>query len=145
MLVVDDDPRVLASTAELLAHLGFRVATCERADGVLDALLHEPPDVLLQDVRMPGLDVAKLVARIRAQPELARVRIVLFSAAHDLDELAARIQPDAVLEKPFAAEALLRAVSHERATATASMASRWPEGREPWTVERAGSVGKTSR
>lgn len=65
VLIVDDELSILRSTAALLDSFGHEVATCAQAADILQAIARERPDVLLQDVRMPGLDVHRLVAAIR--------------------------------------------------------------------------------
>jgi DNA-binding response OmpR family regulator len=65
VLVVDDDPMILEFLHDLLAGEGYAVRCA--ADGVtgLDAALADPPDLVLTDVFMPGLDGLGLIARLR--------------------------------------------------------------------------------
>lgn len=101
VLVVDDDPH-----AARLLELAFRttrarVVTHNRAFGVLEAVAAERPVVLVLDVMMPGLDGPSLVELLRADRELARTRVVLWSALDpaDLARRGQRCGADAVLEK----------------------------------------------
>lgn len=110
VLVVDDEESILRSTALLLEALGFQVITLDRSDLILETTLRERPDVLLQDVRMPGLDVDRLVREVRAHPELAHVHIVLFTASMEAGEIAERTGA-VMIEKPFGPGALLHALS----------------------------------
>lgn len=101
VLIVDDEVLVLGSTAQLLSSLGFETTMTTDPATVPEAIRRERPDVLLQDVRMPGLDVEQLVRAIQADPETSQTRIVLFSAGTDLQELQDRMRVAGVLEKPF--------------------------------------------
>lgn len=101
ILVVDDEASILRSTQLLLLDMGFEVVTCADQAQVIDSIRREKPDLLLQDVRMPGLDLERLVSAIRADPETAGVPILLFSASMDLDEIQERVGAAGILEKPF--------------------------------------------
>jgi len=110
ILVVDDEPSILRSTQLLLLDMGFEVVTCSDQSHVLDTLRKERPDLLLQDVRMPGLDLDRLVNSIRADKALAALPILLFSASMDLDEIQQRVGASGVLEKPFKPTEIVEAI-----------------------------------
>jgi CheY-like chemotaxis protein len=63
VLVVDD---IVSSTAELLRLSGFRVQTAAGGEAAVAAASEEPPDVILLDLRMPGLDGYEVARRVRA-------------------------------------------------------------------------------
>jgi CheY-like chemotaxis protein len=102
VLIVDDEPAILSSTAALLRNMDFDVATCADARMIREAIERVVPDVLLQDVRMPGLDLERLVFSLRDDDRWRDLPIVLFTAGMDAQEIARRIDVAAVLEKPFA-------------------------------------------
>jgi len=101
VLIVDDDLPVLASTARSLSSIGFETAITADRCMILDAIRQGHPDVVLLDVRMPGLDVEQLVRAIQVDPEIAGTRIVLFSAGIDAWEPQEQMQVADALEKPF--------------------------------------------
>ncbi|PSJ19248.1 nitrogen regulation protein NR(I), partial [Halomonas sp. ND22Bw] len=69
--VVDDDRAIRWVLERALAQPDLAVECVDRADRVLERLLANPPDVLVTDIRMPGLDGLDLMARVReAHPEL---------------------------------------------------------------------------
>jgi CheY-like chemotaxis protein len=109
VLIVDDEESILRSTALLLEAFGFDVHTVNRAEDILARALEVRPDALLQDVRMPGLDIDRLVDAFRSRKELEGVHIVLFTASMEIDEMAERIGV-CVLEKPFRPADLLAAL-----------------------------------
>lgn len=111
VLVVDDERSILHSTAALLVDLGYRVATCDQATEISSTLEREQPDVILQDVRMPGLDLDRLVRELRADPRWQRLPLVVFTASMEAEDIFQRLGARAVLEKPFKPDELARAVS----------------------------------
>lgn len=113
VLIVDDEVSILRSTALLLQDLGFEVVTTSEPSHVVSLALKERPDVLLQDVRMPGLDVERLVHELRAQPELVGTQIILFSAGMDTDEIAERVGVTRWIEKPFKPQEIAGILSAE--------------------------------
>jgi two-component system, cell cycle response regulator CpdR len=106
VLIVDDEPLVLRFTERVLADAGYRVQSA--ADGILALELvgqwSIPPDLLITDLRMPGLNGCELARRISAiHPS---VRVLLVSAADPEHP-----EPGwPFVRKPFSPEALLRAV-----------------------------------
>lgn len=110
VLVVDDEPSVLHSTRLLLTELGFEVVTTADASEVIPVMRRERPHVLLQDVRMPGLDLERLIERIRADPLVGGTPVLLFSASLDLPDIQGRVRAQGVLEKPFRPEDVTQAI-----------------------------------
>jgi two-component system, cell cycle sensor histidine kinase and response regulator CckA len=108
ILIAEDNEGVRALTVRLLADAGYRVF--EGCDGV-DALetlrgLPEPVDLLISDVMMPRMNGSELVSQFhRVQPGTP---ILLMSGFMDEDTVRRSFaNPDAILPKPFTAEALL--------------------------------------
>lgn len=113
VLVVEDEPDQAAYLRALLSAAGYDVTVC--ADGrQLEAVLAEaPPDVVLMDVLLPGVDGFDLVRYLR-QDERYRLLPVLFVTAvgHPGSELAAeRAGGDDVIVKPVSPAVLLTKVA----------------------------------
>ena len=112
VLVVDDsaDIRLLAGT--LLRRAGHHVREAGSAEEALELIAAEPPDVVLLDLQLPGMDGWGLLAELRAQGRLERTRVVLFSAHVNPAELrrAPEEGASAYLVKPFTAQDLLASV-----------------------------------
>lgn len=117
---MDDEPEVLRSTQILLAYLGYDVTTASDPDDVVPLMASLRPDVVLQDVRMPGLRLDTLFAAIRENPDLARTPVILFSASLDLDDETERIGAAGSLEKPFSAAQLVGAIQQAVGNASAA-------------------------
>ena len=106
VVIVDDEPDVLESTAMVVESLGYVAVRVSDPALILETVAREQPVVLLQDLRMPGLTVAGLVASLRSHPATATVPIVFFSANNDVAATAARYDAWGYLSKPFTAAEL---------------------------------------
>lgn len=104
VLVVDDEPDILA-IARAALEFGGGVAV-EACGSGLDALRRaeaSPPDVVLLDVMMPGLDGPSTLRQLREKPATSGVPVVFMTAKVQPDELR-RYQASgalAVIRKPF--------------------------------------------
>lgn len=112
VLIADDEPDVLESTGMLVESMGYRVTTVKDPNTVLEAIERERPGLVLQDLRMGGLNVAALMASLRSNPDTADIPVVFFSANADLPTIAARYDAWGYLAKPFGQEELRRLLGH---------------------------------
>jgi len=104
VLVVDDDEDIRESTVMLLEAYGHDVAAEKDAGRVFARVEEFRPDVVLQDVNMPGLEMRlHLEGLARLSPGLP---VVLFTASVQLDEVRGLPGVAFVVSKPFEAEDL---------------------------------------
>jgi two-component system nitrogen regulation response regulator GlnG len=99
--VVDDDQSVRWVLEQALAQANIETRSFERAELLLDALGDDAPDVLITDVRMPGMDGLTLLDRLtRIAPDLP---VIVVTAYSDLGNAVAAYQGGAFeyLPKPF--------------------------------------------
>lgn len=108
VLVVDPDPDILQSTGQLVEEMGYLVLRLAEADDVLETVDREQPDLVLLEVKMPGLNVAGLLAALRSNPRTSRIPVAFFSASYELPSIAARHQAWGYLAKPFGYHELSR-------------------------------------
>ncbi|MHB8876656.1 MAG: response regulator [Myxococcaceae bacterium] len=95
VLLVDDDPGVLAAFRRLMRVLPVRVLEARGAEEALELIEDELPSVVISDFEMPRMDGGQLIAQIRAR--WPRIRCVLHSGRASLPDLG----PDVpVLPKP---------------------------------------------
>lgn len=111
ILVVDDDKSMRQSLIVLLEAVGWRVEAVDRATRVAERLRDAPPDVILSDVRMPGMSGLELLASLN--PDTAPP-IVLISAHGDIPTAVQAIQDGAYsfVEKPYDPRRLLTVLRH---------------------------------
>ncbi|WP_240096428.1 hybrid sensor histidine kinase/response regulator [Thermomonas flagellata] len=112
ILVVDDQPANLRVVATLLERHGLTAVAAGSGREALAAARADAPDLLLLDMRMPGMDGFELLAAFRADPALADIPAIFLTAAHDRDLLVRAFEAGAVdyVTKPFMAEELLARV-----------------------------------
>ena len=113
LLVVDDEPNLLRAVAACLKAEGYEVSTARSGHEALMQLANSVPDLIISDIRMPGMDGYKLARQLRGSPRTALVPIVFLTAK---DETADRIEGfragiDAYLTKPFEPEELIAVVN----------------------------------
>jgi CheY-like chemotaxis protein len=101
ILVVDDQPRLLTVVADMCEALGYRVLRALDGEAAL-RLIHDGIDLLVTDVRMPGLDGLDLLRRVRA--ERPALPVVVMTGYPDAPNLAAMsaLGIVGVLWRPFA-------------------------------------------
>ncbi len=107
VLVVDDDASVLFASRRLLAKFGYTVLEAPGGEEALQVVREHAPriDVVLTDMRMPGMDGPTLASRLVAL--LPSVRIVYMSGYTDgLQEQELKAPGRAYLAKPFTVEQL---------------------------------------
>ena len=103
LLVVDDDPGLLLAVSDTLRAEGYEVKTARRGAEALTQIAKTMPDLIISDIRMPGMDGYQLVKNLRSNPRTRLVPIVFLTAK---DEIADRITGfrtgvDAYITKPF--------------------------------------------
>lgn len=123
VLIVDDEPDVLESTSLLIQALGYEAIQVTDPGQILEVVEREKPGIILQDLKMPGLNVAGLVAALRLNPRTAEVPLVFFSAGTDLATTAARYDAWGYLAKPFGKAELSRLLSQVLGTSLAASSS----------------------
>ena len=110
IFVVDDDPSVRKALKRLLSSAGYEVTSFGSAEELLTSDRRELPDVVIIDVRMPGLSGLELQRELAASG--SRVPVVFITAYRDDQARTLAHQAGAVayLEKPVDEEVLLEAI-----------------------------------
>ena len=100
ILLVDDNPMVLGMLQQALAAVGTVTAVGDAADALLKAV-DEPPDLLVSDYRMPGMDGKQLMEKLKSRPATAGAAVILMASKADISERLAQEPVEDHLEKPF--------------------------------------------
>jgi two-component system nitrogen regulation response regulator NtrX len=112
ILIVDDEPAILNTLADVLSDEGYQVVTASGGAAALNLLQHESPAVVLLDIWMPGLDGLETLQRIkRLHPQQA----VVMMSGHGSIETAVRATKLGAydyIEKPLASEKVLLVLGH---------------------------------
>jgi DNA-binding response OmpR family regulator len=106
VLVVDDDPTVSDVVARYLDHAGYAVSVVADGRVALDKALADPPDLVVLDLMLPGLDGLEVFRQLRAQ---APVPVVMLTALGDeADRLVGlELGADDYVTKPFSPRELV--------------------------------------
>lgn len=105
VVAVDDDPDILALIEMTLRGAGHRVTTAADGATALTLITADPPDLVVADQMMPGLTGTQLAARLRADPALAGIPIVILTAAGEIYKDLSVV--DRWLTKPFSPRKLV--------------------------------------
>ena len=108
VLVVDDDAENRELLQMGLEWEGFVVQTAASGADALRSVANEPPDLILADARMPGMNGYELTAAIKSNPATENIRVVMLTGRDDEESrtLAQRAGADAFLVKPMSRVAL---------------------------------------
>jgi CheY-like chemotaxis protein len=100
ILLVDDNPMVLGMLQHALAAVGTVSAVGDATDALLKAI-DDPPDLLVSDYRMPGMDGKQLMEKLKSRPATAGTAVILMASKTDISERLAQEPVEDHLEKPF--------------------------------------------
>lgn len=111
VVAADDDADILALVRISLERAGFAVECVGDGVRALDAIRADPPALAVLDVSMPGLDGLEVTRRLRADPALAGVPVMLLTAAVQEASVEAGMSAgaDAHVGKPFSPTELVEA------------------------------------
>jgi CheY-like chemotaxis protein len=80
ILVVDDNPSNLKLVSDLLEWSGYQISKAMDAEQALDAIRQAPPDLILMDIALPGMDGLTLTRKLKADAATKHIRVVALTA-----------------------------------------------------------------
>lgn len=103
VLVVDDDPNVGLLISAVLKKFNYQVTTLYHGEEVITFLHDNKPDLILLDLRMPGIDGYALCKRIREAPATRDIPVIILSGVAEVDARVNTIElgADDFITKPF--------------------------------------------
>ena len=109
ILVVDDEPSIREVVSLYLEQMGFDATAVGDGQAALDLLRSDPPDLLILDVMLPGVDGYEITRQVRASSEIP---IILLTARKDeIDRiLGLELGADDYVVKPFSPRELVSRV-----------------------------------
>ena len=113
LLVIDDDPSLLLAVSETLRAEGYVVVTARRSAEALVRVAERLPELIISDIRMPGMDGYQLARNLRSAPHTRLIPIVFLTAKDETADRVAgfRSGVDAYITKPFEPEELVAIVA----------------------------------
>ena len=101
LLLVDDNPMVLGMLQQALSPFAQVTAAGDAADALLKAV-DDPPELVVCDYRMPGMDGRQLVEKLKSRPATSNFSAILLASRSDIDErLSPQDAADDYIAKPF--------------------------------------------
>jgi DNA-binding response OmpR family regulator len=103
--IADDDAKILRLVRRNLEQAGYRVVAATDGPSALEMFESEDPDLLILDMKMPGLDGYEVLGRIR---EFSLTPVIILSARQDADDIVRGLElgADDYVVKPFVASEL---------------------------------------
>ena len=131
ILVVDDEPSIREVVSLYLEQMGFAPTAVGDGQSALDILRTDPPDLLILDVMLPGVDGYEITRQVRANSEIP---IILLTARNDeIDRiLGLELGADDYVVKPFSPRELVSRV--KAVLRRTQQAAAPPGGDQPVTV-----------
>lgn len=113
VLIVEDDANILLSVQFLLQNAGYAVQTVSDGQQAWTMLQAQPPQLVVLDIMLPGLDGFELCRRIRAAAPLRQTKILVLSARGGAAEIekSRQLGADSYMRKPFGTHEFLQTVS----------------------------------
>ena len=151
--IVDDDKSIRWVLEKALQKTDVDIQSFSNPDEVLKKMRHEEPDVIISDIRMPGMDGITLLEQIKQQaPDIP---VIIMTAYSDLDRAVSAFQGGAYeyLSKPFDVDEVVslvkRAITHKQKNTTAPVADSIEEstsiiGSAPAMQEVFKAIGRLS-
>ena len=102
ILVVDDNPKNCRLLEAVLAPRGYSVTSANSGQAALDAIVAQPPDLVLLDIVMPDLSGYDVCRRVRADPATQMLPVVMLTSSGDQDKVSAiEAGADEFISRPF--------------------------------------------
>lgn len=103
ILVVDDQEANIMLVETILAPQGYEIISASDAERALELVATQPPDLILLDVMMPGMDGYDVCARLKEDERTRLIPIVMVTSLSDLEDRIRGIEvgADDFLSKPF--------------------------------------------
>ena len=111
LVVVEDDPDISEILRHALDRAGFDVDALTRGDTALEVIRRDPPDLILLDLMLPGLDGLELCRELKRGPETSEVPLIMLTARSDETDriVGLELGADDYVGKPFSPrEVILR-------------------------------------
>ena len=154
ILAVDDTPNNLSLLAELLEE-DYRVRVATNGAKAMELALAHPPDLILLDIMMPGLNGYQVLERIRAEASLRHIPVIMISAVGEIESVIRCIELGAedYLPKPFdptllrarVGASLERKRLHDAVQAQAAELARWNTELEQRVAEQVAELERLAR
>jgi two-component system sensor histidine kinase/response regulator len=112
ILVIDDNDDLRSMVMAVLGHSGFTVEEANTADDAIEMIQQRRPDLIISDIRMPGMDGYSLLSTVRSDNNTAPIPVILMTGSGSRVDFRRGMAcgADDYIFKPFTPEELVEAV-----------------------------------
>ncbi len=113
ILIVDDTPANLRLLSSILDSVGYKVRPARNGQIALTAAQSDPPDLILLDIMMPGMDGYEVCRHLKCNPKTEHIPVIFISALDDIQGKVKSFELGGVdyITKPFQSEEVLARVN----------------------------------
>jgi CheY-like chemotaxis protein len=103
ILIVDDEPDILKIVIFRLKTKGYQTISATSGEEALRLVAENKPNLIILDLRMPGIDGDEVCRRIKADQDLCDIPVILLTAStgQDIEKLSKEIGAVDFIRKPF--------------------------------------------
>jgi len=145
ILIVDDEEAIRATLSQLLGYEGYRVLVAPDGPSALEQLQQEKVDVILLDVKMPGMDGLDVLQRLAGDRQ--RVPVIIISGHGNVETAVEAVRRGAYdfLEKPLERERLLVTIRNCLDRFGLARQTAWLRGEMEWDQQLVGECAAMRR
>jgi len=122
VLIIEDEKLIIVSTQMVLEAAGFRVESAINGEDGISKAKSLSPDLILLDIMMPGIDGWETLSRLKEDPELKEIPVIIFTAREHSRgrQLAREMGAVDYFQKPFEPDELIEIVEEYLVTENVS-------------------------
>lgn len=112
ILVVDDEEDILELVSFSLRRERFEVRCAKSGEEALDKILKDPPDLILLDLMLPGMDGLEVARRLKGDPRTEKIPVIMLTAKGEEADIVVGLElgADDYITKPFSPRILIARV-----------------------------------
>ncbi len=113
IMVVDDDPEMVAMVRDILQQKEYNVRCALSGPQLFNGLEEQLPDLILLDLVMPQMDGLEILARLKGDRETSSIPVILLTAQDEFENILAgyKLGADYYITKPFTRGQLVSGIS----------------------------------
>jgi diguanylate cyclase (GGDEF)-like protein/PAS domain S-box-containing protein len=115
IVVVDDTELILKLITNILELEGYRVRSVDHGEGALALVAEEPPELILLDIRMPGMGGFEVLKELKIRDQSRNIPVIFLSGITEVEQVVEGLKMGAVdfISKPFQRDELLARVRNQ--------------------------------